>query len=253
MTLKPFDYGPSAHIYDILELGGGEGPATSKFIADILTRHHIKTVLDMTAGTGAQSIGLANRGFDVTANDICKEMINVAKEKSKDLNIIFHIGDMITAQYGEFDAVISMFNAIGHLTEEEFERALDNIHSQLKENGLYIFDIFNLTFMQKNWMNYRFIDMAAEHQNTFYVRWNDNHLENDIMHINQELIIQKGYGHPKTEKTSWDMKIYSMKRLQEIVQKHGFHIIEKYGGLETEFNDEESTFCYIVAQKTSEN
>ena len=53
---------------------------------------------------------------------------------------------MRTAHIGEFDAVITIFNSIGHLTKADFEIALRNIHRNLKKDGLYIFDIANLTY-----------------------------------------------------------------------------------------------------------
>ena len=37
-----------------------------------------------------------------------------------------------------------IFNAIGHLTKEDFKKTLQNIRTNLKDNGIYIFDIFNL-------------------------------------------------------------------------------------------------------------
>src|SRR5690606_20096416 len=59
-------------------------------------------------------------------------------------------GDMRTTYAGEFDAVITIFNAIGHLTRHDFEKALRNIHRNLKRGGIYLFDIFNLNYLIKN-------------------------------------------------------------------------------------------------------
>ena len=45
----------------------------------------------------------------------------------------------------KFDTTITMFNAIGHLTKDtEFEEALLKHLFKLKDDGIYIFDIFNL-------------------------------------------------------------------------------------------------------------
>ena len=67
-----------------------------------------------------------------------------AKANQLDLEIPFEVADMRTAHKGQFDAVISIFSAIGHLTITDFEIALKNISANLKSHGLYIFDIFNL-------------------------------------------------------------------------------------------------------------
>lgn len=43
---------------------------------------------------------------------------------------------------GSFDAVITIFNAVGYLTKKGFEKAMRNIYNNLNNNGLYVFDIF---------------------------------------------------------------------------------------------------------------
>lgn len=45
---------------------------------------------------------------------------------------------MRTSQLGQFDAVLTIFNAICHLTVADFEQAVHNIAANLKPNGLYI-------------------------------------------------------------------------------------------------------------------
>jgi SAM-dependent methyltransferase len=46
-----------------------------------------------------------------------------------------------------FDAVITIFNAVGHLTKSGFEKAIRNIHRNLNAGGIYVFDILNLEAM----------------------------------------------------------------------------------------------------------
>ncbi len=73
-------------------------------------------------------------------------LLDIARSKAKEMNrnIIFIGCDMRNVKAGKFDAVITIFNAIGHLTKADFETALQNIHTNLKDDGVYIFDIFNL-------------------------------------------------------------------------------------------------------------
>ncbi len=79
-------------------------------------------------------------------------MLNIAKNKAKKekLNIKFIQGDMRTTKVGKFDAVITIFNAVGHLTKHDFESAMQNIHANLNDGGRYIFDIFNLSYLLKD-------------------------------------------------------------------------------------------------------
>lgn len=120
--------------------------AKNAFIEKLLKEQRIKTVLDMTCGTGSQVFYLAERGYDVVGSDFSPALIEIARVKAEKLgkNITFIDGDVRELRVGKFDAVITIFNAIGHLTKEDFEKALQNIHANLKDRGMYIFDIFNL-------------------------------------------------------------------------------------------------------------
>jgi len=84
---------------------------------------------------------------------------------------------MLSSKFGTFDAVITIFNAIGHLSKPEFEKTMRNIGTNLDKRGLYIFDIFNLDFMRKNFRTYRFLDVATEVNGTKFVRSNNNRLD----------------------------------------------------------------------------
>ena len=77
-------------------------------------------------------------------------MLKIAKQKAKlkQLKIEFLQGDCRTVHAGQFDAVITIFNAIGHLTREDFKLTIQNINRNLNPGGLYIFDIFNLDYLK---------------------------------------------------------------------------------------------------------
>ena len=51
------------------------------------------------------------------------------------------------SQVGQFDAVITIFNAVGHLTKQDFKKAIQNIYTNLNDRGLYVFDIYNLNYL----------------------------------------------------------------------------------------------------------
>lgn len=120
--------------------------AKNALIEKLLKEQKVKTVLDMTCGTGSQVFYLAERGYDVVGSDFSPALLAIAQNKAKELNrnITFIDGDIRELQAGQFDAVITIFNAIGHLTKAGFEKALQNIQANFKDDGVYIFDIFNL-------------------------------------------------------------------------------------------------------------
>jgi len=206
----------------------------------------------MTCGTGSQSIFLAKRGFKVTANDLSKGMLRVAKKKSKGLGIGFNWGDIRKVKLGKFDAVISMFNSIGHLTKNNFEKAIRNVSNNLKDKGIYIFDIFNLDYMSKyGSFGFEFIDVAQERDGFIYTRFNKNNLDKKkgIMTMNQKTYTQKGYNKPDIKKESWDMQIYNFDELKSMLSKNGFKILETYDVDGKKFKKDKSMFIHLITQK----
>jgi len=84
---------------------------------------HAQTVLDAACGIGTQCIGLAQRGYTVTASDIAAVAVDRARTEALQcgLSITFHTADMraldAVAPY-PFDVVIACDNAIPHLLSD---------------------------------------------------------------------------------------------------------------------------------------
>ncbi|MEM3228008.1 MAG: class I SAM-dependent methyltransferase [Candidatus Micrarchaeaceae archaeon] len=74
----------------------------NRFLKSILTWYKARSILDLTAGTGAQALFLA-KYFDVTANDINKAVLNIAKRKAKaqHISIKFSLGNMRGAKFND--------------------------------------------------------------------------------------------------------------------------------------------------------
>lgn len=252
MEIKQYNYDDLAKYYDIMELTGINHENLNYFLIKLFKHYNVKTILDMTAGTGAQAITLAKLGFNITANDINKSMLDIARNKAKGLDIKFHEGDIKNCRYGEFDAVISMYNAIGHLSKIDFEVALKNIASNLRKNGIYVFDICNLDYMKNGgFINHEFMDLALERDDVKYVRFNNNtiNFETGIFRVNQETYVQEGYNEPMKFNESFDLQIYGIDELSSILKRNNFEIMFKYGDYGVKFDKEKSNSILVVARK----
>lgn len=249
--MKEYNYKQLAEYYDIMELSAYENyEKVNNFLDKLFKEYNVKSVLDMTCGTGAQTISLKKKGYDVVGSDISKDMLKFAESKSKELGIKYYHGDIRISIFGKFDAVIAIFNAIGHLSKKDFDKAVKNVNHNLKENGLFIFDIFNLEFMKKNFINYKFIDEASENNGKKFVRFNKNSLnyKNGIMKLNQETYIQDGLSKPKIYKEVWDMQLYSSNELKRLLEKNGFEVIGFFNSNREKLTDKDISI-YSVARK----
>ena len=247
MTL-PYDYSKLSEYYEVLE--GGKIDETNLFLEKILKKYKTDNVLDFTCGTGAQTLYLAKHGYNVIGIDISPAMLKIAKQKAKEakLKVRFYKGDMRSSEFGTFNAVITIFNAIGHLSKPEFEKTIRNVGSNLKKDGLYIFDIFNLDFMKKNFRKYKFLDTATEVDGTKFVRFNNNKLDikRGLMTINQETTIQEGMNKPKVFRETWTMQIYTANELKNMLKRNGFEVLGQY---DIDGSKKIGTFILTVARK----
>lgn len=227
--------------------------AKNQTIEKLLKRHGIKSVLDMTCGTGSQVFHLLAKGYQVTGSDFSDALIQIAHNKAlaeKKL-VDFIEGDMRTLKAGKFDAVITMFNAIGHLSKSDFAKALRNIHHNLKAGGIYVFDIFNLQAMTD-----KTVAELACHTNKKV--GNTKVLQSQCSTIDCEkgqltsydsYMIQSNAEAPKILHNKFTLQIYTAQELQDILTKNGFETLGQYDIYGEKFIPSQTINILTVAQK----
>lgn len=97
----------------------------------ITKNHHDAKVLEISCGTGAYTIYLAQQGIDITACDLCEEHINKldADAKKLGLDIKTFVCDATELPFddGQFDVVI-IGGALYHLDDEGKLKAIDEAY-----------------------------------------------------------------------------------------------------------------------------
>lgn len=225
----------------------------NKTVEKVLEKYKVKTVLDLTCGTGSQVFWLAKHGYKVTGSDISPNMLKIAKSKAKaeKLHIKFLLGDMRTIKVGKFDAAITIFNAIGHLTKAGFEKAIRNIHQNLNDGGIYVFDIFNLNYLKK--------DDYITKLSIDWVRIVGNMKLREVQHsiIDDKGVlishttdyVQRGSGKPKISKSIGTLQLYTANELKEMLARNGFKVLGQYAMDGSKFAEEETERILTVAKK----
>jgi ubiquinone/menaquinone biosynthesis C-methylase UbiE len=244
----PLEYQQRPEWFDAHNIGA-ETEAKNALIASLLEKYQAKRILDLTCGTGSQVFYLAERGFEITGADFSPALLEIARaraaEASKPLNFID--GDMRSLHVGEYDAVITIFNAIGHLTPPDFATALANIHRNLKPGGIYIFDIFNLAAISDALID----SFAMEISKTV----NGKKLHNTQRStLDREQGLLTSYDHylidGKEELTNqFSLQIYTPETLDALLTANGFACIERCGMDGKAFSREETVSMVTVARK----
>ncbi|MGD8307305.1 MAG: class I SAM-dependent methyltransferase, partial [Ignavibacteria bacterium] len=81
-----------------------------------------KKVLDMATGSGRHAIYFAKEGFEVTAVDLSKYLLSVAKKKANKNNLNIHFVHSDIRQFEvntKFNLILNLFTSIGYFENDE--------------------------------------------------------------------------------------------------------------------------------------
>ena len=135
-------YKKFAKYYDLCYSDKDYGKETV-FLETLIKKNNIKgkSVLEVGCGTGNHAIYLEKRGFKITGVDLNREMLSVARIKSKKSK--FLQGDMRFFDLNEkFDVVLCLFSTMHYnINISDLKKTLKNFHKHLWKGGLLIFDM----------------------------------------------------------------------------------------------------------------
>ncbi|KJW07884.1 methyltransferase domain protein [Orientia tsutsugamushi str. UT144] len=252
-TAEASYYNTRAECYD--EFNENNSRAINALLEKILKEHHVATVLDLTCGTGSQVFWLKEKGFEIVGSDISRSMLKIAKQKAKlnQLKIKFLQGDCRTIHAGQFDAAITIFNAIEYLTREDFKLTIQNINRNLNPSGLYIFDIFNLDYLKAcnnitkltvDWM------VASEGQKFREIQFSPIS-DDGILASYSTYVYQDGNKSPTKVSKGYEntLQVYGSDELQEILKENGFVVLAQTDINGEAFSKESSERILTIAKK----
>jgi ubiquinone/menaquinone biosynthesis C-methylase UbiE len=252
----PLEYQQMPEYFDVHNTSE-QTEAKNALIEKLLKEQKVKTVLDMTCGTGSQVFYLTERGYEVVGSDFSPALLDIARRKAKEMNrnITFINGDMRKVKAGKFDAVITIFNAIGHLIKADFEKALQNIHANLKDDGIYIFDIFNLQAITDNIIDDFAMDIESiiNGVNIRNIQHSEIDREKGLLTSHDRYTISKEEGETEIHTNSFSLQIYTAEQLQVILERNEFEVIHQYDMEGNDFVAEKSLNILTVTRKKRHN
>jgi len=101
-------------------------------------------ILDLCCGHGRHTIALAQRGYQLTGQDLSEVFLHEAQVQAdaQQVQVRWVHSDMRTIPFErEFDAVINIFTAFGYLEDEdEDQKVLQQVHKALKPGGIFLME-----------------------------------------------------------------------------------------------------------------
>lgn len=174
-----------------------------------------KTILDIGCETGIHMNLLEKYGYQVDGLDLSKEMLAIAKSRTKGNLFEGNLIDFKTDK--EYDAIISMFAVFNHLKDyNEFENGVMNLYKKLNKKGVLIIDLHNGRTNGKkedDYKDYRRIMTWTFDENTFKERTEINYIINNKIYCDTHVFL-----------------IYGINKIKEVLNKHSFkyYIYENY-------------------------
>ncbi len=205
--------------------------------------HNIKPIsskiaIDLGAGCGFQSIPLAKIGFEVTAIDFSKKLLDELKNKSGSLSIESIETDILNFDdYSDCkpELIVCMGDTITHLGSlKSVQELIINSHKILLKNGKLVLTFRDLT-LELNEED-RFIPVNSDDNRIFIC-----FLEHRTNYVKVfDIIYEK-------EKGRWSQKVSSYKKL--IISKGAMKEYFENAGFKIEFMGIENGLVTIIGSK----
>lgn len=219
-----------AEFYDTL-MKGIEYRDWVDYTIDIFDRYSHKPlrVLDMACGTGTASIELARRGFEVTALDRSRQMLDILKKKRGSAKIEIVEADMQRFKLGhKVDAVTCYFDSVNYLMDEkEIERCFACVYEALSQKGMFVFDMNTIYGLERVWGTNT---MIREIDNVYSVWKSVYDSMRNVSTLYLTLFIKNGSSYARVDEVHQE-RAYPTETIKNALMRSGFRNVEAFAHL----------------------
>jgi SAM-dependent methyltransferase len=218
-------YERSARYYDLIYEGLVDYDADCDFLEEVFHRYartSVGRVLDLGCGTGNHAIRLASRGYEVLGVDISEEFVRIAKSKAREAHSTasFIAGSMEDLRVsGHFDAIISMFGAVGYVRRSRWTQALRRFAKLLSVGGLLVFEFWNVAGVKPGYRSW--LERQASDLTLLRLSAVEFHTERRVLDLSMKHYILKGDQLLEAFEEVHHLDVYSRGEMRDLLRTAG--------------------------------
>ena len=196
-------------IYDLLESESRDS-VTQKHYETVFSGKNIRTLLDVSIGTGSITLPLAKLGIQISGSDLSSQMLSRCQKKCDDRNIpvTLKCSDFRKVSevfHEQFDCVASTGNSLGYVSNADVLKALEQMDTLVRPGGYLYLDL-------RNW------DMILKDRPRYY-------LYNPVFIGDTRINLMQFWDYTPDGSVDFNL-LYTFEQNNRIVQKE--HFVEHY-------------------------
>ncbi len=207
------------------------------------------TVVDLGCGTGIMTGILADAGYDMIGIDLSEEMLEEARKRTGDKDILYLCQDMREFElFGTVGAVVCICDSLNYLTEsEDVLQTFRLVNNYLFPGGVFLFD-FNTVYKYRDVIGDTVI--AENREEASFIWENSYYEEEQINECDLTLFIREGNGNSYRKCTETHVQRgYTPEAIRDLLEKAGLEFVEMRDSDTGEAVTEETERVFCIARE----
>ncbi|WP_240376543.1 class I SAM-dependent DNA methyltransferase [Bacillus piscicola] len=244
-------YTAFAQAYDQL-MEGAPYDAWTEWVIDVFKREGLPfpKVLEAGCGTGTILELLLGKGFQVDGLDLSEEMLAAAEAKlnSKGLHPLLMCQDMRYFDIGtSYDVILVLCDSLNYLTtESDVEKAFLAFHRHLTAEGLLVFDVHSLHYIENILAGVTIADAADDISYIWKTFLTD--MPGEVEHELTLFLERQGHTYERYDELH-TQRTFSVSQYNVLLEKTGFTIQGVFADFTFTVPTNASERIFFVAKK----
>jgi SAM-dependent methyltransferase len=215
-------------------------------IVNLLGLPQGSSILDLCCGHGRHAIPLAQRGYQVTGQDLSEVFLREAEKEAQaqGVHVRWIHGDMRNIPFEhEFDAVINIFTAFGYLEDQdEDQKVLQQVCKALKPGGLFLLETLHREGLMRH-----FIPHHIEYYPEGLLVLEERSF--DLLASRSEVKITMIYPDGQRREHSFSHRVYTLTELAQMLTIAGLQVKGYFGAWDRSDLTIDSYRLILLSQK----